>query len=58
MITVKYYKHGDSIMATMRATLIPRIGELICISTNNIYEVKNIVWHISECGTQVEIQVA
>ena len=51
MITVKYYKHGDSIMATMRATLIPRIGELICISTNNIYEVKNIVWHISECGT-------
>ncbi len=56
MITMKIYKRSDLLTIAINVTIIPKVGELVEIS-DIIYEVKNIVWHMSDVGTWIEVQV-
>lgn len=56
MNILKIYKRSDILVTVTNVTIIPRVGELVDIS-NTTFEVKNIVWRMSNEGILIKIQV-
>lgn len=49
-------QYGTTILSSFKMTMLPRIGESMFIN-KGYYEVKDVVWHVENGSTYVEIKI-
>lgn len=54
---MQIYKGNKFIAVMTNATVIPRVGETIKISSKTAFKVTDVIWHISEERSWIEVQI-